>query len=71
MSTIYYWENLTFSKLRFLEGKFEEQKGLRSFEEQKVQGIFGETFISALSSSAAFPLQIYFSDFFKFVLLWG
>ena len=31
---------------------------------KKVQGIFAETFISALSSSAVFRLQNHVSDFF-------
>ena len=44
-------------------------KKYTSFEEQKVQGIFRETFSLALLSSAAFCLQNRVSDFFKFVLL--
>ena len=64
MSNICYWEQLMFSKLvgkvNFLERKFEEfALGLKS---KKVQGIFGETFISALVSSAVFCLQNRVSD---------
>ena len=65
MSNIYYWEKLTFSKL---VGKVnfskENLKKYTSFEEEKVQGIFGETFILALLSSAVIRLQNHVSDFF-------
>ena len=70
MSNIYYWEKLTFSKLPFSRKesskKCIEEIALKS---KKVQGIFGETFILALTSSAVFRLQNYVSDFFKFALL--
>ena len=60
MSNKYYWEKLMFSKLvgkeNFLSWK-ENLKKYTSFEEQKVQGIFGKTFILALLSSAVFRLQ--------------
>ena len=46
MSNIYYWEKLTFSKLRFSQK--ENLKKCTNFDEQKVKGIFGETFIFAL-----------------------
>ena len=36
----------------------------RPLKSKKVQGIFGETFIFALSSSAVFRLQKRVSDFF-------
>ena len=62
MSNIYYWEKLTFSKLRF--SWKENFKKCTSFEEQKVQGIFGEMFILALSASAVLRLQNRVSDFF-------
>ena len=62
MPNIYYWEQLAFSKLvgkvNFTEKKFEQ------IDEQKVQSIFGETFILASLSSAAFRLQKRVSDFF-------
>ena len=61
MSSIYYWEKLGFSKLQFSQK--ENLKKCTSFEEQKVQGIFGETFILALLSSAVFRLQKCVSDF--------
>ena len=35
-----------------------------ALKSKKVQGIFGETFILALFSSAAFRLQNHVSDFF-------
>ena len=66
MSNIYYWEKLTFSKLRF--SRKENLKKCTTLKSKKVQGIFGGTFILALSSSAVFHLQIYVSDFFKTVL---
>ena len=40
-----------------------------ALKSKKVQGIFGETFILALLSSAAFRLQNCVSDFFWFALL--
>ena len=57
MSSIYYLEKLTFSKLvkkvNFSERKLEEQW----------QGISGETFILALLASAVFRLPNSASDF--------
>ena len=47
--------------------KFEEMHW--HFEEQKVQAIFGETFILALSSPAVFRLQNRVSVFFN-LLRW-
>ena len=64
MWSIYYWEKLTFSKhvrkVNFPERKFEDS----SFEEQKGTGIFGETFILTLLSSAVLRLQNRVSGFF-------
>ena len=62
MSIIYYWEKLTFSKLRFSQK--ENLKNCTNFEEQIGKRRFGETFILALSTSAVFPLQNLVSDFF-------
>ena len=45
----------------FSERKFEKCTTLKN---KKVQGIFGGTFILALSSSAVFCLQKFVSDFF-------
>ena len=59
---LYYYEKLAFSKLQF--NREESFKKYSTFEEQKVQGIFVETFILALSSSAVFRLQNCVSDFF-------
>ena len=39
-------------------------KNAPTLKSKKVQGIFGGTFISALSSSAVFRLQNHVSDFF-------
>ena len=62
MPNIYYWEKLTFLKLagkvNFLEKKFEQ-----TLKSKKVQGVFGETFILALLSSAVLHLQNNVSDF--------
>ena len=62
--SIYYWEKLTFSKLvgkvNFSKRKFEEL----ALKSKKVHGIFGETFILALLSSAVVRLQKSVSDFF-------
>ena len=57
MSNIYYLEKLTFSKLQYYRN--ENLKKCTTFE-----GIFAETFILALSSSAVFRLQNFVSDFF-------
>ena len=51
----------TCRKSKFLGKKISLKKCTR-FE--KVQGVFGETFILALLSSAVFCLQNYVSDFF-------
>ena len=67
MSNIYYREKLTLSKLagivNFTERKFEELHYV-ALRGKKVQGIFGETFILALLSSAIFRLQNRVSDLF-------
>ena len=55
MSNIYYQEKLTFSKLRFY--RKESLEKCTTCESKKVQGIFRETFILLLSSSAVFRLQ--------------
>ena len=59
LSNIYNWEKLTFSKLvwkvNLSEGTFEEMRWL--WRAKKVQGVFGETFILTLLSSAVFRLQ--------------
>ena len=60
LSNIYYWEKQTFSKL-IGEKISRDALVLKS---KKVQGIFGETFILALLSSAVFRLQNGVSDFF-------
>ena len=57
MSNIYYWEKLTFLKL---VGKV----NALPLKSKKVLGIFGETFILGLLSSAVFCLQNSVSDFF-------
>ena len=44
-------------------------KNALTLKNKKVQGIFGGTFILALSSSAVFRLQNCVSDFFLIVLL--
>ena len=62
MSKIYYWEKLTFSKLRSSRKK-KLNKAL-ALKSKKVQDIFGETFILALSCSAVFCLESPVSDFF-------
>ena len=59
MSNIYYWDKLTFSKLQF-----SRIRNALTLKSKKVQGIFGETFILALLSSAVFRLQNHVSDFF-------
>ena len=59
---IYYWENLTFSKL---VGKVHfSERNARALKSKKVQGIFGKTFVVALFSSAVFRRQNCVSDFF-------
>ena len=60
LSNIYYWEKQTFSKL--LGEKI--SRDALVLKSKKVQGIFGETFILALLSSAVFRLQNGVSDFF-------
>ena len=60
LSNIHYWEKQTFSKLL---GKKISRDAL-VLKSKKVQGIFGETFILALLSSAVFRLQNGVSDFF-------
>ena len=60
LSNIYYWEKQTFSKLL---GKKISRDAL-VLKSKKVQGIFEETFILALLSSAVFRLQNGVSDFF-------
>ena len=50
-------------KVNFLERKFEEIS-FEALKSKKVQGIFGETFILSLLSSAVFRLQNRISDFF-------
>ena len=52
----YYYEKLLFSKLHF----YREE----DLKNKKVQGIFAETFILALSPPAVFRLQNRVSDFF-------
>ena len=65
MSNTHYWEKLTFSKLVGKEiSRKENLKNIISFEDKKVQVIFGETFILALLSSAIFLLQNRVSYFF-------
>ena len=56
MSSVYYWEKLTFSKLksRFIKNKI--WRNALDLKSKKVQGIFGETFILALLSSAVFKI---------------
>ena len=63
MPNIYYWEKLTFSKLRF--SRKENFKNALTLKRKKLQGIFGGTFILALSSSAVFCLENGVSDFFQ------
>ena len=60
LPNIYYWEKQTFSKL--LGEKI--SRDALVLKSKKVQGIFGETFILALLSSAVFRLQNGVSDFF-------
>ena len=65
MSHIYYWEKLTFSKpvgiVNFRKKIWRNELDLKR---KKVEGIFGETFILALSSSAVFRLKNGVSDLF-------
>ena len=63
MSDMYYWEKLTSSKLRFSQKENSKRNAL-VLKNKKVQGIFGETCILALSSLAVFHLQNCVSDFF-------
>ena len=58
VSNIYYSEKLTFSKLRF--SRKENLKKYTTFETQKDTGVFEETFILALSSSAVFREAFFF-----------
>ena len=66
MSNICFREKLTFSKLvgkiNFWEKKI--WRNALALKTKKVQGIFRETFILALLSSAVFGLQNRLSDFF-------
>ena len=66
MSNIYYWEKpdvlKTCRKSKFLVRKI--WRNALALKGKSVQGIFGEIFILALLSSAAFPLQNRVSDFF-------
>ena len=61
MANIYYWEKLTFSNCDFLGKKI--WKNALDLKSKKVQGIFGETLILALTSSDVFRQQISVSDF--------
>ena len=61
ISNIYYWENLTFSKLRF--SLKENLKKCTSFEEQKSTSYIWGNVILALLSSAVLHLQNNVSDF--------
>ena len=67
MSSIYYWEKLTFSKLcrktKFLWKKI--WRNALALKSKKVQGTFGETLSLALLSSAVIGLQKRSSDFFS------
>ena len=74
MSSIYYWEKLTFSKLcrktKFLWKKI--WRNALALKSKKVQGTLGQTFILALSSSGVFCLQKRVSHFFEIDLKkWG
>ena len=63
---IYYWKKTDVLKT-CRESKFLGKKIWRNalaLKSKKVQGIFGETFILALLSSAVFRLQNHVSDFF-------
>ena len=62
MSNIYYYEQLTFSKLQV--SRKDIFKNALALKSKKVQCVPGETFILALSSSAVFRLQNRVSDFF-------
>ena len=62
MPNIYYWEKLTFSKLRFSQK--ENLKKCTNFEEQKGTRYIRGTYVLALSFSAFFRLQNCVSDFF-------
>ena len=61
MSNICYEEQLKFSNFNFLGKKI--LRNALALKSKKVQGIFGEMFILALSSSAVFRLQNRVSDF--------
>ena len=61
MSNICYEEQLKFSNFNFLGKKI--WRNALALKSKKVQGIFGEIFILALSSSAVFRLQNRVSDF--------
>ena len=52
----------TYRKSKFLGKKI--WRNALALKDRKVRGIFGETFILALMSSAAFCLQNRLSDFF-------
>ena len=60
MSNIYHWEN--WQNFDFLGKKI--WRNAPALKNKRVQGIFGETFILALWSSAVFHLQSGVSDFF-------
>ena len=62
MSNIYYWQEQHSQNLNFLGKKI--WRNALTFKSKKVQGIFGWTFILALSSSTVFRLQNSVSDFF-------
>ena len=62
MSTIYYWQKLAFSKRGKYNSLEKNLKKYTSFEEQKLQGIFGKLFGGFLSS-AVFHLQNHVSKF--------
>ena len=62
MSNIYYWKDGSSQNFDFLGKKI--WKNALVLKRKKAQGIFGETFILALSSSAVLCLQNRVSDFF-------
>ena len=69
MLNIYYWQKPTFSKLWFSQKKNALERNPLALKSKKVKGLFKETFILALSSSAVFHLKNHVSDFLPFVLL--
>ena len=62
MSNIYYWEKLTFSKLRF--SRKEDLKKCTSFEEQKDTRYIRGNVYFGITILAVFRLQNRGSDFF-------